>query len=92
MDSEHLNWLPNPMLDESKEHFQSYEVLKEAETTKIDRPSLKIQKQPKQGTCSERKEQKSCEAAMCERQTGTGENDIRDTTDNEENLSKTFFC
>lgn len=91
MESEHLNWLPNPMLDESKEHFQSYEVLKEAETTKIDRPSLKIQKQPKQGTCSERKEQKSCEAAMCERQTGTGENDIRDTTDNEENLSKTFF-
>lgn len=25
MDSEHLNWLPNPMLDESNEHFQSYE-------------------------------------------------------------------
>lgn len=92
MESEHLNWLPNPMLDESKEHFQSYEVLKEAETKEIDRPSLKIQKQPKQGTCSERKEQNSCEAAMFERQTATGENDTRDTTNNTENLSNNNFC
>lgn len=85
LDGEHLKWLPNPMLDESKEHFQSYEVLKDAETTEMDRPSLMIQKQPKQGTCSGRKEQDSINgAAMDEILTATAaEDDTQDATEEE---------
>ena len=44
---EKLTWLPDPMLDESGEHFKSYDVVKNESTSEKDRPSLKLKKPKK---------------------------------------------
>ena len=44
---EKLTWLPDPMLDESGEHFKSYDVVKNKSTSEKDRPSLKLKKPKK---------------------------------------------
>ena len=43
---EDLQWLPDPILTEDKQHYQAYQDIKGRETTDADRPSL-IAKPPK---------------------------------------------
>lgn len=55
---EKLSWLPDPVLDDSKEHFKKYCDVNGTETTDSDRPSLKVakkktEKQPKAKPISE---------------------------------------
>lgn len=42
-----IPWLPDPMLDDTGDHFYQYSVAKTMETTEVDRPSLKLNKQPR---------------------------------------------
>ena len=46
-DKELLNWLPNPMLDETGEHYKDYDVVKNEQTSECDRPSSKLSKPPR---------------------------------------------
>lgn len=46
-----LLWLPEPVLDASKEHFKQYDDVENTGTTE-DRPSLHVQKPPKGNTRS----------------------------------------
>lgn len=46
-DFESINWLPDPVLEENKEHFKPYNEVKMMETTEKDRPSM-AEKIPKE--------------------------------------------
>ena len=43
-----MPWLPDPMLDETGDHYYKYDVSKTTETSEACRPSLKLNKQTKQ--------------------------------------------
>ncbi|XP_045187636.1 uncharacterized protein LOC123545380 [Mercenaria mercenaria] len=45
---EDMPWLPDPMLDETGDHYYKYDVAKTMETSEAYRPSLKLNKQTKQ--------------------------------------------
>ena len=51
-DKELLSCLPSPMLDETGDHYKSYDVVKNEETSECDRPSSKPSKLPR--SCKER--------------------------------------
>ncbi|WAR05994.1 LOW QUALITY PROTEIN: hypothetical protein MAR_021363 [Mya arenaria] len=64
---EKLMWLPEPELDETREHFLNYEEAKQKETTEKDRPSLQVQKvkkttnQPRTAVSNESRQENSNE-------------------------------